>query len=405
MRRHTIGLTIFLLCAARLDLGDMTGGTGLRHGFRVEDAQGSFSNLTAEQLRRDPNAVPPEIMERLTLVRASPARADTLLAVRGGAVFGLWENGFGPVGMTFGRGLQWAADGDSIVSVIDAPRGANVFHQLLPQGPAVIRRVSLGLRPRPGGRADRAFVEQWLRQNRPTLNTAGLQLFMPAARAVVGATWFDDAALSGCRASKMRSIAAGHRSTSPCPSAEHRSGSGDRRESPSPPHAAARWPESGRTRTEYSRCGPTGCAGTEGARRGSHAHKANPVGVPAPAAVDDANPALVAARPSRLLHFHRFPVQTLHACPDAGDPGSISIAFRCKPSGRRDRRCRSVDFPSRRLNRVAHETATAMPEPQPRQPQPAVSPRSPSASTPSVVPKPIRIGPKVRAGGTQEHRS
>jgi hypothetical protein len=174
-------------------LGDMTGFTGLRHGFRVEDAQGSFSNLTAEQLRRDPNAVPPEIMERLTLVRASPARADTLLAVRGGAVFGLWQNGFGPVGMTFGRGLQWAADGDSIVAVIDAPRGAIVFHRLLPQGPAVIRRVSLGLPPRPGGRADRAIVEQWLRQNRPALNTAGLQLFMPAAKAVVGATWFDDA--------------------------------------------------------------------------------------------------------------------------------------------------------------------------------------------------------------------
>jgi hypothetical protein len=176
-------------------LGELGDGVLLRHGFTVLFEGGRFSTTDAQELARNPRALPPHMNERLLVGRPGVLPWDTLLVSRGGAV---WLYGGGGqqslLPFHFGPGIGWAIHGDSVLATVDAMQGIVRFYSVQPSGPVIRRTVPLGLAQQPvTPAAVRALEERTRRENPRRAPAAGAVRIPPPFSALVGPPRFDDA--------------------------------------------------------------------------------------------------------------------------------------------------------------------------------------------------------------------
>lgn len=86
----------------------------------------------------------------VVLMHGRSDRADTIFRYDHGRVLRYIEGGAaGTAGRTFGKGMAWAASGDSVIATIDAWRGTVRFHEVTPDGLRLIRSGQIPVTPRP----------------------------------------------------------------------------------------------------------------------------------------------------------------------------------------------------------------------------------------------------------------
>jgi hypothetical protein len=165
----------------------------LRHGHWLSDLRPGINSGMAAALQANSRAVLPEMRAGLVAGRDGSTRQDTLVSVRDGTIFYVSQQGrFGIVPRGFGYGVIWAQQGDSIVGVADAIAGAVTIYRAAASGLEVVRRVRLGVPPRPVQASDVRAIEQQTRAEMPAVLPPNITFISPPYSAQFHVGLFDE---------------------------------------------------------------------------------------------------------------------------------------------------------------------------------------------------------------------